>query len=280
MIEALPNNHTKHDLCELQSALKKNLLDKIYDLSGSELIFKSYCSDSNVVSLSLEYIDMFAGLSDMLRKESVDVNFDQIEMINFLPARNHSYREYKSGCKTRKLAGSTIIYHPDTAPIVTYTLSEDHPFEVRIKEEKLFFDSLDCALKISYENSDFITAGAKQMKQMMESEEGQRMAESVANDIKATIDANRDFAKSERFEAILGRCKKLICNGNIHADGWQSLELNDEGEFYSFFDAALTKGELLECPDATFKTQFVVIGELKFCMMHGQGTVYFIEANK
>lgn len=235
-------------------------------------IFKSYKKEMKIVQI---LIDGELNIGDEMISHLVDSSYEDAEQAK-LGLASYEY----------------IIYNPSSLSYIYYSPQKEHVFTSSVTSEEFECDSLDLALKASYEWSktecDYSPPETRKrlskLDEWFESEEGKRSIEEFAEELAAKDKRYVDFFESEEFSKLE---KEIIPNlikendiGGFHSENYMygegNDELLDEKTFYKFTSAAFHCLDLIEDESAMFSTQYVELTHLKLSMTHGQGTVYSI----
>lgn len=318
-IESLPNTITYHDR-------------ELFEKNSKDLSFmgNAYSPDNIVFELETyhESTDTFSGTAKVFNMTSFeDVPVDDIPrtLEAILPSDYSIFESYKKEMKVvsilvngelnmddemvshlvkssyenesqAKLALSCyeyVVYNPSSLGYIYYTPKNEHVFTSIVITEEIECDSLDLALKSSYEWSktecDYSPPETRKrlskLDEWFESEEGKRSIEEFAAELNAKDKKNVDFFESEEFSklekeiipALIKDNELKGFNSEDYMYGEGINEILEEETFYKFVNAAFHCLDLIEDESAMFSTQYVELTHLKVLMTHGQGTVYTIK---
>lgn len=189
-----------------------------------------------------------------------------------------------------------LIYEPLTKTYIYYNPSKEHPYTSSVTTVEFDCDSLDFALKASFEwalsECDYKSPDLRKkidfMDEWFESEEGKQSIQDFIDEIEDTSKSNEEFYNSAEFlllsEQTIPNYLKATNNEGLYSEDYMynpnGEHLIDEETFYKFVKATFQENEMKVDEDEFFATEYVELKYLRVSQTHGQGTVYTITLKK
>ncbi|MDK9789878.1 hypothetical protein [Vibrio sp. D431a] len=302
LIDTLPNTFTETDETTLIDILTNNALKKsIYTLEGQPVDIKGFNKDTNELDCIYKYIDFFAFGDELMPEVNMSVPVCDVSKEHYLPPSNQSgYNEFRAGCSAYLVSDVTdqeiqlelkanpnfifgsdqvVVFNEQVKLPILFCMEKVRPYSAMVNKCLILSDNLEMLLKLSYDNSDFLTEEARKMDLYFSSPEFKLELEQLIDDARTETKRLREYKTTSRYAELARNCKEYLSvekNVSIHSSFCESAGFCDEDEFHLFIEAACSGLEPNEDLEADFRT-FVTISEgLSFTSVHGQGSFWYV----
>ncbi len=320
-IEDLPQKLTPHDVSFINEKIRDiNYSDKLYSTDNTFLdVTIDSISDDLIANLTASIFSIsHDNCKQFFQLENVDMK--EPNNLAFLPTTNSEFQSYKSELEIipffidgKLNVGSELLFThlwrvnnfvsqdvieakyskdnylvicPITSSYIYFNESIEHPFEIEVNGDSYHCDSLDLALKVSYElavlEKGYKSKSLRELQEKLNSPEELEAMDKFITSLNEENDRLKAFFHSNRKEELFTLIKEELAKEGAFSINCGDFYHEEAYDFMTFedFDKLVSSVFLVNdssCDeDATFSTSYVNVDGLHFERVDGQGSIYSI----